>query len=138
MTRTWSAHFQPIAQAPKPRNDWKTTQATQITWGGIFEGQRIRIVSTVRLTLGNLAHFVVNSGARIGSHNWNLPGGHYVDLKVYSPERLSNEQLRHIGELAATEDERPVYIRRAGELLREAILIPRAPETNHSDMRDAT
>ena len=138
MTRAWSAHFQPIAQAPKRRKDWKTTQATQITWGGIFEGQPIRIVSTVRLTLGNLAHFVVNSGARIGSHNWNLPGGHYVDLKVYSRDKLSNEQLRHIGELAATEEERAIYIRRAGELLRDAILIARSPEMSNSGSRDAT
>jgi hypothetical protein len=129
MRRTWSAYFQPVARAPKHRNDWKTTQATQITWTGVFDGQIIRIVSTVRLTLGNLAHFVVNSGARIGAHDWNLPGGHYIDLKVYSTRTLSDEQLRELGQLAGTEDERPIYVRRAGERLRDAIAVPRLPKS---------
>lgn len=102
----------------------KTLPADQIMWWGIFEGRRIRAVSTVRLIMGGLAHFSVNSGARIGCHDWGLPGGYYIDLMFASRDRLSDEDLMRLGTLAAAEDTRPVSVRRKGELLAQARAIP--------------
>jgi hypothetical protein len=106
-------------QSPQGRQlRWQDFAADQITWQGIFRGHAVCVVSTVRLVLGNLAHFNVNSAARIGARSWKLPGGHYVDLTVES-RRLSNEDLLAIGKLAAAMDSRPVRVRRRGERLAE-------------------
>ncbi|HEV2416518.1 MAG TPA: hypothetical protein VGX94_01810 [Terriglobia bacterium] len=95
----------------------KTLPADQITWQGLFGGQPICVISTVRLSLGNLAHSNVNSGARIGAHSWNLPGGHYIDLAVESRPDLSDEDLMSIGRLSAAVDDRQFRVRRRAEHL---------------------
>ena len=63
----WTDLFTLVSQHGVGQN-WKTTKADRLVWDGIFEGMAVRVVSTVRLTFGNWAHFVVNSGARIGTH----------------------------------------------------------------------
>ena len=83
----------------------------------------LRVVSTVRLTFGNLAHFVINSGARIGAHEWNLPGGHYVDLRVSSAYPVGGDQLFRLGQLAATEETRPIRVRRWDERLEDGVFV---------------
>jgi len=50
-------------------------------------------VSTVGVVLGNLSHFTVNSGARIGAHPWKLPERQYIDLRVERCSELSDEDL---------------------------------------------
>lgn len=69
----------------------------------------------------NMAHFLVHSGARIGTHDWNLRGGHYVDLRVPTHNRLTPDELRRIGELARTEDNRPVWVRQGTDRLDNAV-----------------
>jgi hypothetical protein len=96
----------------------------EITWEGYFDGQPICVISTVRLCLGNMAHFLTHSGARIGSRDWCLRGGHFVDLVVRSRFPLDRAQLVRLGELASTEDTRPVFVRRDGERLRDSIAVP--------------
>ena len=65
---TWPAVFTAIARKKRGQG-WKTTAADEITWSGSFEGMPLIVPSRVRLRFGNLAHFVVNSGARIGAHD---------------------------------------------------------------------
>jgi hypothetical protein len=124
---TWPAVFTAIARKKRGQG-WKTTAADEITWSGSFEGMPLIVLSRVRLRFGNLAHFVVNSGARIGAHDWNLPGGHYVDLRVYSPRPLDDSQLQRLGQLAAAGEDRPIRIRRWEECLSEAVDIRRNSE----------
>jgi len=57
----------------------------------------------------------VNSGARTGSHDWSLPGGYYIDLVVETSSPISDEELGDIARLAATEEDRPIRVRRRGE-----------------------
>lgn len=123
---TWTRTFTLVSRRQRGQN-WKTTAADEMTWAGLFEGMPVRVVSTVRLTFGNLAHFTVHSGARIGAHDWNLPGGHYVDLCVACVHALDDAQLLCLGQLAATEENRPIRVRRFGERLTAAVQIPAKP-----------
>lgn len=84
---SWSQVFRVVGRKKRGQG-WKTTTADEITWTGTFEGLPIVVVSTVRLTGGNMAHFLRNSGARIGAHDWTLAGGHYIDLRVLSKAPL--------------------------------------------------
>ncbi len=83
MSARWSDCFSQVGAAERGTGR-KTSKAEVLIWQGYFEGALLCIISTVRLTGSNLAHFLVNSGARIGAHDWNLRGGHYVDLRVLS------------------------------------------------------
>lgn len=124
MTDRWSDHFTVLSTRQVGANGgWKTTKADEITWQGYFEGRLLLIVTTVRLTGSNLAHFCVNSGARIGSHDWNLKGGHPVDLRVITRHPLSPAALQRLGELARTEDNRDLAVRQGKEVLAQAIRI---------------
>ena len=76
MPRRWSDVFTLVSQRKVGHCGGKTTPADELTWEGSFDGQPISIVSTVRLTCGNMAHFLTHSGARIGTFDWNLVGGH--------------------------------------------------------------
>jgi hypothetical protein len=125
MPRRWSDVFTLISQRKVGHCLGKTTPADELTWEGIFDGQPICVVSTVRLTSGNLAHFLTHSGARIGTHDWNLVGGHFVDLVVHARRPLDTAQLLSLGQLAMTEDTRPVCVRRHGEDLKTSLDIPR-------------
>ena len=109
---------------------WKTTPADKLTWHGIVNGRVVCVVSTVRLIEGSMAHFTVSSNARIGENAWSLHGGHFVDLAVSSRHPLTNEELRQIGDLALTEERRPVAVRRAEERLSAAITISSGKETS--------
>ncbi len=71
-----------------------------------------------------MAHFLVNSGARIGENDWSLCGGHYVDLRILTTDRLTAEELRHIGELARTEETRPFRVRQGKDRLADAVCVP--------------
>src|SRR5438477_10291648 len=71
-----------------------------------------------------MAHFLTHSGARIGSHEWNLVGGHFVDLVVHARRPLASDQLLSLGQLAMTEDTRPVFVRRQGEALKDSLSVP--------------
>jgi len=82
MPRRWSDVFTLISQRKAGHRGGKTTPADELTWEGIFDGQPICVVSTVRLLCGNTAHFLTHSGARIGSNDWNLVGCYFVDLVV--------------------------------------------------------
>ncbi|HTU47458.1 MAG TPA: hypothetical protein VMF91_20515 [Bryobacteraceae bacterium] len=118
----WSRNFSAIGRKTRGQG-WKTTKSDEITWTGTFEGLPLVVVSRVRLTGGNMDHFVRNSGARIGAHDWTLAGGHYVDLRVLSKSPLDDAQLQRLGQLAATEDDRPMTVRRWKERLSEAITV---------------
>lgn len=122
--RTWSQVFTAVGRKKRGQG-WKTTTADEITWTGCFEGLPIVVVSMVRLTGGNMDHFVRNSGARIGAHDWTLAGGHYIDLRVLSKLTLNDSQLQQLGQLAATEDDRPIAVRRWKERLSEALNVPK-------------
>lgn len=87
----------------------KTFPADQITWQGLFK-HPVRVVSTVRLVMGNLAQFLVHSAARIGAHAWKLPGGHFVGVIVEARDSISDEDLLSIARLAAAADERPIRV----------------------------
>jgi hypothetical protein len=115
----WTDVFREVTRRKVGNCGGKTLPADQIVWEGTFRGHAVCVVSTVRLVLGNLAHFSVNSAARIGAHSWKLPGGHYVDLTVRSRPQLSDEDLLVIGELAAAMDSRPIWVRRRGERMAE-------------------
>ena len=119
---TWSDVFTPTRRA-KTHGGWKTTPADKITWHGIVNSRVVCVLSTVRLIEGGMAHFTVSSNARIGENAWNLHGGHFVDLAVSSRHPLTDEDLRSIGDLALTEERRPLSIRRAEERLAAAITI---------------
>lgn len=122
----WSDHFQQVGSRTRPDGHSKTTPADEQVWQGYFEGKLLCIHTTVRLTGGNMAHFLVHSGARIGSHPWYLRGGHYVDMRVLSRETLSTEELKRLGELARTEDQRSIAVRQGRETLAEAVHVPPA------------
>ena len=119
---SWSDVFTPTRRA-KTHGGWKTTPADKITWHGIVNGRVVCVVSTVRLIEGGMAHFTVSSNARIGENAWNLHGGHFVDLAVSSRHPLADDELRWIGELALTEEARPLAVRRSEERLSAAITI---------------
>ena len=72
----------------------------------------------------NRSVFLIHSGARIGTNDWNLRGGHYVDLRILSRDPLSPEALRRLAELARTEDDRPVSVRQGKQLLADAVRVP--------------
>jgi hypothetical protein len=115
----WTDVFIEVSRRKVGNCAGKTLPADQITWQALFRGHAVCVVSSVRLTLGNLAHFNVNSAARIGAHPWKLPGGHYIDLAVASRPQLSDEDLLAIGELAAAMESRPTWVWRRGERLAE-------------------
>ena len=73
MSARWSDCFSQVGAAERGTGS-KTSKAEVLIWQGYFEGALLCIISTVRLTGSNLAHFLVNSGARIGAHDWNLRG----------------------------------------------------------------
>ena len=123
MSTRWGDCFSQVGAAERGTGR-KTSKAEVLIWQGYFEGALLCIISTVRLTGSNLAHFLVNSGARIGAHDWNLCGGHYVDLRVLSRDPLSAAALRRLGELARTEDTRPVAVRQGKQLLADAVRVP--------------
>ena len=123
MSARWSDCFSQVGAAERGTGS-KTSKAEVLIWQGYFEGALLCIISTVRLTGSNLAHFLVNSGARIGAHDWNLRGGHYVDLRVLSRDPLSAAALRRLAELARTEDPRPVAVRQGKQLLADAVRVP--------------
>ena len=123
MSRLWSDHFTALSSRKVGTAGWKTNKADEMIWKGHFEGRALCVVSTVRLLGSNMAHFLVNSGARIGAHDWSLRGGHYVDLRILTNDRLSPEELRRIGELARTEDTRPIRVRQGTERLADAVSI---------------
>lgn len=118
----WSDVFIALHETRRGQN-WKTSAASEITWSGTFEGTPLIVVSRVRLIFGNLAHFTVHSGARIGAHDWNLPGGHYVDLRVLSKVPLDDARLVRLGQLAPTQDTRPIRVPRWKESLAQALEI---------------
>jgi len=122
----WSDAFDIRTRERTGNSRTKTRQGEVIVWDGSFEGQPLCVISTVRLVGGNMAHFLVSSNARIGSHDWNLRGGHYVDLRVLSKHPLSREELLRLGKLARTEENRPIYIRQERQLLNEALSVPMA------------
>jgi hypothetical protein len=115
----WSQVFRVVGRKKRGQG-WKTTTADEITWTGTFEDLPIVVVSRVRLTGGNMDQFVRNSGARIGANDWTLAGGHYVDLRVLSKTPLDDSQLQRLGHLAATQDHRPMTVRRWKERLSDA------------------
>jgi hypothetical protein len=125
MPRRWSDVFTLVSRRKVGHCLGKTTPADEMTWEGTFDGQNLSVVSTVRLTCGNMAHFLTHSGARIGTFDWNLVGGHFVDLVVHARRPLDTAQLLSLGQLALTEDTRPVFVRRHGEKLEESLNIPR-------------
>ena len=124
MPRRWSDVFTLISQRKAGHCGGKTTPADELTWEGIFDGQPICVVSTVRQLCGNMAHFLTHSGARIGLYEWNLVEGHFVDLVVHARRPLVSDQLLSLGQLAMTEDTRPVFVRRRGEAPKESLNIP--------------
>jgi len=124
MPRRWSDVFTLISQQKAGHCGGKTTPADELTWEGVFDGQHICVVSTVRLLCGNMAHFLNHSGARIGSNDWNLVGGYFVDLVVRTRNPLSADQLLSLGQLALTEDTRPIFVRRKGEPLKQSVPPP--------------
>jgi hypothetical protein len=71
-----------------------------------------------------MAHFLTYSGARIGSNDWNLVGGYFVDLVIRTRNPLSADQLLSLGQLAMTEDTRPIFVRRKGESLKQSLSVP--------------
>jgi hypothetical protein len=115
----WTDIFREVGRRKVGNCGRKTLPADQIVWQDVFRGRPVRVVSTVRLVLGNLAHFSVNSAARIGAHSWKLPEGHYIDLVVENRDDLSDEDLLAIGGLAAAIDTRPVRVWRRSERLAE-------------------
>ena len=118
----WSNHFVQVGATARGLNS-KTSKADVMVWEGHFDGNLLCVVSTVRLVAGNLAHFLVNSGERIGSKAWSLHGGHYTDLRVLSRRLLSATLLLDLGRLARTEDVRPVAVRQGKQRLEEAVWI---------------
>ena len=124
MTAQWSDYFTALSSRKVGSAGWKTNKADEMICEGHFEGRLLCVVTTVRLTGSNLAHFLVNSGARIGENAWNLYGGHYVDLRVLTSDRLTTDELRRIGELARTEDNRPIKVRLGRDRLAEALPVP--------------
>ncbi len=123
MSARWRDCFSQVGAAERGIGI-KTSKAEVLIWQGYFEGALLCIISTVRLTGSNLAHFLVNSGARIGENDWKLYGGHYVDLRVLSRDPLSTAALRRLAELARTEESRPVSVRQGKQLLADAIRVP--------------
>ena len=126
MSARWSDAFSQVGAAERGQGS-KTSKADVMIWQGYFEGSLLCVISTVRLTGSNLAHFLVHSGARIGTNDWNLRGGHCVDLRVLSRDSLSPDALRRLAELARTEDVRPVSVRQGRQLLADAVRVP-APD----------
>ena len=124
MPRRWSDIFTLTKQRKVGRCGGKTTPADERTWEGTFDGQFICVVSTVRLMCSNMAHFLTHSGGRIGTYDWNLVGGHFLDLVVHAQPPLNTTQLLILGQLAMTEDTRPVCVRRQGEGLQNSLNIP--------------
>jgi hypothetical protein len=124
MPRRWSDVFTLISQRKAGHCGGKTAPADELTWEGIFYGQRICVVSTVRLLCGNMAHFLTHSGARIGSHDWNLVGSYFVDLVVHARDPLAADQLLSLGQLAMTEDTHPIFVRRKGQTLKYSLSVP--------------
>lgn len=116
-TTRWSDYFTQVGAGLRGIPQAKTTQADTQVWEGSFEGHLLCVHSTVRLTGGNMAHFLVHSGARIGSHAWNLRGGHYVDLRILSRDVFTPEELRRLGRLAQTEDTRSFVVRQGKQTL---------------------
>ncbi len=125
MIAQWSDYFSQVGASARGIGS-KTTKADVMVWKGYFEGHPLCIVSTVRLTGSNLAHFLVHSGARIGTHDWNLFGGHYVDLRVLTTDQLTADELRRIGNLARSEEDRPIRVRRGRDRLADALPVPDA------------
>lgn len=117
----WTDVFRIVRRAPRRSPGNKSLTADVITWQGAFNSNPMLVTSTVRLTYGGLAHFLISSNARIGAHDYNIPGGHYVDLCVESLYPLSDSDLLTLARLAARQDERPIRIRRRGQRLGEAI-----------------
>jgi hypothetical protein len=117
----WSDVFTLAIRRKRGSSRSKTVAADQMIWAGVYRDRKLIVISTVRLAYGYLAHFVVNSGARIGCHDWSLPGGHYVDLAVKAGSPISDKELRDIARLAATEENRPIRVRRSGELLSQSV-----------------
>lgn len=125
MTGQWSDYFVALSSRRVGGNHGsKTNKAEEMIWKGCFEGRSLCVISTVRLLGSNMAHFLVHSGARIGTNDWNLRGGHYVDLRVITRDHLTSEELRRIGELARTEDIRPVRVRQGTDRLDHAVPVP--------------
>ena len=120
----WSDAFTLRSRVRRGSSRSKTIQGEQMIWDGFFASQPLCVVSTVRLTGGNHAHFCVSSNARIGTFAWNLRGGHYVDLRVLSRHPLTRGELQALGQLARTEENRAVIVRQGKELLRDALFIP--------------
>ena len=127
MNQLWSDYFTVLSTRKVGTAGWKTNKADETMWKGHFDGRSLSAVSTVRLSGSNMAHFLVNSGARIGENAWNLYGGHYVDLRILTNDRLTAAELRRLGELARTEDTRPVRVRQGRDRLAEAVPIPGKP-----------
>ncbi len=124
MSHLWSDYFDALSAREVGTAGWKTSKAKETIWKGHFEGRLLSVVSTVRLSASNMAHFLVNSGARIGENKWSLYGGHYVDLRILATDRLTTEELKRIGELARTEDTRPVRVRQGTDRLADAVSVP--------------
>lgn len=123
MSARWSDCFCQVGAAERGIGS-KTSKAEVMIWQGYFEGSLLCIISTVRLSGSNLAHFLIHSGAKIGTNDRNLRGGHYVDLRILSRDPLSPEALRRLAELARTEDDRPVSVRQGKQLLADAVRVP--------------
>lgn len=121
----WTDIFTEVSRRKVGNCRSKTLPADQITWQGLFGGHPISVVSTVRLVLGGLAHFNVSSAARIGAHAWELPGGYYIDVMAETRDRIGEEDLLAIGQLAAAADERPICVRRRGGRLAQGRYVGR-------------
>lgn len=124
MNQLWSDYFTALSTRKVGAAGWKTNKADETMWKGYYEGRLLCVVSTVRLSGSNMAHFLVNSGARIGENAWNLCGGHYVDLRILTSDRITANELRRIGELARTEETRPVRVRQGRDRLADAVSVP--------------
>ena len=85
---------------------------------------RIRVRLSHLQQVAVVTCFLTHSGARIGTFDWNLVGGHFVDLVVHARRPLDTAQLLSLGQLAMTEDTRPVFVRRQGEALKDSLSVP--------------
>jgi hypothetical protein len=126
----WTDVFSEVSRSMVGNGGWKTSQAQQIVWEGIYERRLLCVVSTVRLLHGNMAHFCNNSGARIGENDWNPRGGHFLDLEVRSKDTLTDEELVRIAPrlrwAQCTSTDRVA----AAAVLRSRLYFPR-PERRH-------
>lgn len=124
MSIRWSDCFTALTDRRIGFNATETIQADETIWEGWFEGHLLCIFATGRLANGNLAHLSVNASVRVEENACSLRAKHFVDFRVLSKYPLSMDELRRLGELARTEDQRPIALRQGREPLDQAITVP--------------